>query len=119
MKMLRTGFWVIVGVCLIVVGLANRSLVTVRAMPEALSNLLGLSPDIELPLFVVIFLGVALGLLIGFFWEWLREHHFRAEARSRGREVVQLRREMDRMRDSDGDGKDDILALLDAGGSRR
>ena len=37
----------------------------------------------------------------------------------KGREVVQLRREMDRMRDSDGDGKDDVLALLDAGGSRR
>ena len=119
MKLLRTGFWVIVGVCLIIVGLANRGLVTLRAMPEALSNLLGLSPDIDLPLFVVIFLGVAAGLLIGFSWEWLREHKFRSEARSKGREVVQLRREMDRMRDSDGDGKDDILALLDAGGSRR
>ena len=119
MKQLRNGFWIIVGVCLIVVGLANRDFVTVRAMPEPLGKLLGLSPDIDLPLFVVIFLGVAAGLLIGFFWEWLREHHFRAEARSRGREVVQLRREMDRMRDSDADGKDDVLALLDAGGSRR
>jgi lipopolysaccharide assembly protein A len=119
MKLLRTGFWVIVGVCLIVVGLANRGLVTVRAMPEALGNLLGLSPDIDLPLFVVIFLGVAAGLLIGFFWEWLRAHRIRADARSTGREVVQLRREMDRMRDSDGDGRDDVLALLDASGSRR
>ncbi len=119
MKVLRTGFWAIIGVCLIIVGLANRGPVTVRAMPEALSNLLGLSPDIELPLFVVIFLGVAAGLLIGFFWEWLREHKFRSEARSKGREVVQLRREMDRMRDSDGDGTDDVLALLDADTARR
>lgn len=119
MKLLRNGFWAIIGLCLIIVGLANRGLVTVRAMPEALSNLLGLSPDIDLPLFVVIFLGVAAGLLIGFFWEWLREHRFRSEARSKGREVVQLRREMDRMRDTDADGKDDVLALLDAAGSRR
>ena len=119
MKVFRAGFWAIIGICLIVVGLANRGLVTVRAMPEALGNLLGLSPDIELPLFVVIFLGVAAGLLIGFFWEWLREHKFRSEARSKGREVVQLRREMDRMRDSDGDGKDDVLALLESSGSRR
>lgn len=119
MKMLRTGFWAIIGVCLIIIGLANRGPVTVKAMPEALSNLLGLSPNIELPLFVVIFIGVAAGLLIGFFWEWLREHKFRSEARSKTREVVQLRREMDRLRDSDGDGKDDVLALLDASGSRR
>jgi lipopolysaccharide assembly protein A len=119
MKALRTGFWAIVGVCLIIVGLANRGPVTVRAMPEALGNLLGLSPDFELPLFVVIFLGVAAGLLIGFFWEWLRAHKFRADARSKGREVVQLRREMDRLRDSDGDGKDDVLALLDASAARR
>lgn len=119
MKVLRTGFWAIIGVCLIIVGLANRGPVTVRAMPEALSNLLGLSPDIELPLFVVIFLGVAAGLLIGFFWEWLREHKFRSEARLKGREVVQLRREMDRLRDSDGDGTDDVLALLDADMARR
>ena len=119
MKMLRTGFWAIIGVCLIIIGLANRGPVTVKAMPEALSNLLGLSPNIELPLFVVIFIGVAAGLLIGFFWEWLREHKFRSEARNKTREVVQLRREMDRLRDSDGDGKDDVLALLDASGSRR
>ena len=119
MKQLRAGFWAIVGLCLIIVGLANRGPVTVRAMPEAMGNLLGLSPDIELPLFVVIFLGVAAGLLIGFFWEWLREHRFRSEARSKGREVMQLRREMDRLRDSDGDGKDDVLALLDSAGARR
>lgn len=119
MKVFRAGFWALIGVCLIIVGLANRGPVTVRAMPEALGKLLGLSPDLELPLFVVIFLGVAAGLLIGFFWEWLRAHKFRSEARSKGREVVQLRREMDRLRDNDSDGKDDVLALLDASGSRR
>ena len=119
MTAFRTAFWAVIGVCLIIVGLANRGLVTVRAMPEALGNLLGISPDIDLPLFVVIFLGVAAGLLIGFFWEWLREHRFRSEARVKGREVVQLRREMDKMRDSDSDGKDDVLALLETSGSRR
>lgn len=113
MKTLSYAFWAVIGLCLIVIGLANRGMVTLRAMPEALGNLIGLSPDIQLPLFVVIFLAIGLGLLIGFLWEWLREHRFRAEARARGREVVQLRREMDRLRDSDGDGKDDVLQLLE------
>ncbi len=113
MKTLSYAFWAVVGLCLIVVGLANRGVVTLRAMPEALGNLIGVSPDIQLPLFVVIFLAIGVGLLIGFFWEWLREHRFRAEARDRGREVVHLKREMDRLRDSDGDGRDDVLQLLE------
>ncbi len=113
MNTIRYGFWAIVGLCLIIIGLANRGMVTLHAMPSALARLLGISPDIELPLFVVIFLGVALGMVIGFLWEWLREHRMRADARVTSRENVQLKREMDRMRDANNDGKDDVLALLE------
>ena len=55
MKTIRYAFWAIVGLCLILIGLANRDFVTVRAMPEALGDVLGLSPDISLPMFMVIF----------------------------------------------------------------
>ena len=89
MKTLRYAFWAIVALCLILVGLANRGLVTVRAMPSALSDLLGLSPDVQLPLFVVIFLGVGAGLLIGFLWEWVRE--FRLRARGQHQRADRLR----------------------------
>jgi len=118
MKTLRFAFWALVGLCLIVIGLANRGMVTVRAMPESLGRLFGRSPDIELPLFVVIIAGVGAGLMIGFLWEWVRESRFRAEARSKGREVAILKREMDRLRDENGDGKDDILQILDAAAAR-
>ncbi len=114
MKTIRYAFWAIVGLCLIIVGLANRGIVALHAMPNALAKLLGVSADIQVPLFVVIFLAVGAGMLIGFLWEWLREHKFRAEGRSKAREVEQLKREMSRMRDSDGDGKDDVLQLLEA-----
>ena len=40
------------------------------------------------------------------------EMQFRAEARRTGREVSQLRRELDRLRDSDGDGKGDLKGLI-------
>lgn len=113
MKPIRYTFWASVALVLVVVGLANRDVVQLHAMPPSLGRLLGLSPTVEMPLYVAIFLGVAAGLLIGFLWEWLREHKFRAEARRTGREVSQLRRELDRLRDSDGDGKDDVLQILD------
>ena len=114
MKTIRYAFWAIVGLCLILVGLANRGVVTVRAMPEALSDLLGISPDVQLPLFMVIFAGVAAGLLIGFLWEWVREHRIRAEGRAKARQVEALRREVAALKSEKTSGGDDVLALLEA-----
>jgi putative membrane protein len=117
MKTLRYAFWAIVGLCLILIGLANRDVVTVRAMPTALADLLGLSPDIALPLFVVIFLGVGAGLLIGFLCEWVREHRMRAHARVKTREAEALRSEVAQLRGAAAAAKgDDVLALLDKAG---
>lgn len=116
MKYILYTFWGFVGICLILVGIANRDIVTVRAMPELIASPFGISPDIELPLFMVIFAGVGLGLLIGFLWEWVREHRIRAESRAKSREVAELQRQIDRMTDEKHKGKDDIIALLDKAG---
>ena len=117
MKTIRYIFWAVVGLCLILVGLANREMVTVRAMPEALADLLAISPDVQLPLFVVIFLGVGAGLAIGFLWEWLREYRIRSEARAKAREVESLRREVAQLRraqpEPEGTTGDDVLAILE------
>ena len=119
MKILRYAFWVIVAVCLIIIGLANRGMVTVQAMPDAIAGLFGASRNVTVPLFVVIFAGFALGLLVGFVWEWLREHAQRAEARAKTAEIARLHRELGRMQVEKSVGKDEVLALLDATGSRR
>lgn len=115
MKTLRYAFWAIVGLCLILVGLANRQTVTVRAMPEPIANLLSVSPDAEVPLFLVIFAGVAAGLAIGFLWEWVREHRMRVDSRAKTREVNALRREVADLRAKTGSAQtgDDVLAILD------
>ena len=116
MKYIKYTFWGIVAICLVIVGMANRGIVTLRAMPEALAGPLGVSPDIELPLFMAIFFGVGIGLLIGFLWEWVREHRMRADARAKAREVETLRREVDTLKDQKHEGKDDVIALLDKTG---
>ena len=115
MKTIRYSFWAIVALCLILIGLANRQTVMVRAMPEWLSDLLGVYPDVDLPLFVVIFIGVGAGLAIGFLWEWVREYRIRADARAKSREVETLRRELQELRVASVGAKseDDVLALLD------
>lgn len=113
MRYIRYAFWAVVAICLITVGLANRGMVTLRAMPEFLADLLGISPVIEMPLFVAIFLGVGLGLLIGFLWEWLREHRFRSELSANKRQAKGLQREVDRLKAEKHEGKDEVLALLE------
>ena len=111
MRILKTAFWAIVAAALVTVGLANRGIVTLRVLPEALSGALGLSPDIDLPLFLVVLLGVALGLLIGVIWEWIREIPERAQARTLARELDNLRTELAR-RKAEAAGSD-VLARLD------
>ena len=45
---------------------------------RALAALTGIDWQIDMPLFLVIFAGIAAGLLIGFFWEWARETKHRS-----------------------------------------
>ena len=66
-----------------------------------------------MPLFVVVFGGIIIGLLVGFFWEWFREHAMRAEASKSSRKVRRLEREIALMKGQSADSQDDVLALLD------
>ena len=113
MRYIKYLFLAALGICLITVALANRGPVVLRLMPDDMGALFGLAPQIELPLFLVIFGGIVSGLLIGFIWEWLREHKHRAEAARKAKEVDQLEREVRRLRSADDKGQDDVLALLE------
>lgn len=102
------------GAALLIVAMANRTMVTVRALPEDLAAFTGIVWVVELPLYLVIFGGMALGVLTGFLWEWLRESRHRTAASTRAREVTRLERELAVMRDSQSvPPGDDVLALLD------
>lgn len=95
------------------VALANRTVVQVRFLPEDVAALFGVTWQAELPLFLVILGGVVAGVVIGFTWEWLREHKHRRSASQRGREVARLERELAVMRDSTTVPRDEVLALIE------
>ncbi len=101
------------GLGLLTVALANRDVVTVRALSPDLAALTGFSWQIEMPMFLVIFGGIVAGLLIGFVWEWVREMKHRSTASVKTREVTRLERELAVLRDSSSTPRDDVLALLD------
>lgn len=112
MRYIRYAFVLVLGLVLLVLALANRGLVTLALLPDDLAGLSGVQAQIELPLFAIILGGIAAGIVIGFVWEWLREHRFRADAARRAREVAQLQREVGRLRDTP-EQKDEVLALLE------
>jgi uncharacterized integral membrane protein len=113
MRYIRYAFLAALGLVLGAMALANRGAVTLQLLPEGIAELVGLNREILLPLFVVIFGGIILGLLIGFMWEWLREHKLRAESSRKGSEVKKLEREVRRLKGRAAEGKDEVLALLD------
>lgn len=113
-RYLRLIFLALVGLGLLTVALANRTVVPVRLLPEDLAALTGLTWAMELPLFLIIFGGIIAGVLIGFVWEWFREHGFRANASQKAREVARLERELAVLKDSSSvPPKDEVLALLE------
>ena len=103
----------LIGLVLLTLALANRGAVSLRLFPGDLASLTGLSWSVDLPLFVVIFGGVILGVLIGFVWEWLRETRIRLEGSARAREVARLERELAALKGAAQKPGDEVLALLE------
>lgn len=113
LRYLRYLILAVIAVVLLTVALANRDLVVIKLLPAKMAAFSGYDVQFQLPLYLVMFGGIAAGLLIGFVWEWLREHKIRATASSQKREVTRLERELAVMRDTKSMPKDDVLALLE------
>ena len=112
MRLIKSVLLAIILLGIVVLAIANRGMVTLNLLPEGLANLApGLT--LELPLFVVILGFVLLGLVIGYLFEYLREHKHRRLASQKIREADGLKREMSSLRRKTKTPKDDVLALMD------
>ena len=113
MRYFRYGLLGVLAFALSCVAIANRGKVTLILFPNDIGDLVGINPSVETPLFLVIFLSVIVGLMIGFCWEWLREYKLRAEGSRSARKVNKLQREVRKLQDSSSGKKDEVLALLE------
>ncbi len=113
MRYIRYAILASIGVALVVIAMANRGVVSVSAMPTELAQLVGMNFTYNVPLFVVIFGGVLIGLVAGFVMEWIREAGERATAARQRREMERLRAEVKRLKGEKHEGKDEVLALLE------
>lgn len=119
MRYIRYLILAAIAVALVVVSMANRADVTLNLLPTPMSELAGFSFSITLPLFIVILGAMVVGLLLGFVWEWLREHKHRVAARRAEKEAYEMKRRVRRLEGEKHEGKDEVLALLEDGGTAR
>ena len=112
MRYIRTAILSIIAIVMITIALANRGPMTLRLLPEPLQGLLGVDWEVTLPVFVVLVIAAALGVLLGFVWEWVREHKHRAAATAERRQRQELEKQVRAVAPRDRGG-DDILALVE------
>lgn len=115
MVYLRYALAVLIALVLVTVALANRAMIEVKLLPDTLASLVGTNFSMSMPLFLVLGLAIGAGLLLGFVWEWLREHAYRAEAAQLRRERDVMRSELKRVEHvAPQTRKDDVLALVES-----
>lgn len=114
MRYVRYAILAIIAIALITLALANRDAVAVSLLPAEMSRLIGFELFVQVPLFVVIFGSVIAGILLGFVWEWMREHKHRSAATSHRREKQKLEREVSKLKTDKAKSEgDEVLALLE------
>lgn len=110
MRTLKIVVLALILIALVVVALANRELVTLNLLPAGMSPVMSVS--VQVPLFVVGLGGVVVGMIIGYIFEWLREHKHRRRASQKAKEAHRLNAEMAKLRSTTGKHEDDVLTLL-------
>ncbi len=109
MRTVKLAVLCLIGLGLVVVGVANMARVDVFLLPAGL----GL-PEAELrgvPLAAVIFVSVIAGIVVGQVMEWLREAKHRRMVEEKRLEVGRLRKEIKRLSKRLGEGEDDLPSL--------
>lgn len=85
-----------VAAILIVFAMANRQVVTVSVDP--FSSGPASQYAVDAPLFLIIFLAMMIGVLVGGVADWVRQGRYRREARDNRHEVRRLQHETENMR---------------------
>ena len=112
MRLIRTLFLFFLAILLFLISVANSEKVTLYFLPENLAALFKFKIAVNIPLFLVFFSGIFIGLVIGFVWEWLREYRFRVEASNYQKRLFKAENELSELYAKENK-KDDVLTLLE------
>ena len=113
MKYLKFIIWILVGFILIIFALSNNQTVEVHVLPENFGSSSGLKSIYSLPLFVILYAILMLGLILGIFFEFLRERKHRVNLKQAHKDIKLLQSEMEKLKSSNLGSDSEILNLID------
>ncbi|WP_341862642.1 LapA family protein [Gymnodinialimonas sp. 57CJ19] len=113
LRFIKLLFLALVLLALVFLFFANRETVTLNLMPQGIADALSIRNAWNVSLFVVVAAALLVGIVVGFILEWLREHRFRAEARTQRRKAKELEREVVAVKGRKSESQDDVLAILE------
>lgn len=109
MRLIKILFLVLVLVAGVIIAVANRDPMIFNLVPVQAD--LGVPTSFELPVFIVVFGALFLGIVIGLVLEALREGYHRKNEREFKRKAAVLDREVHRLARKAGEEDDDILGI--------
>lgn len=111
-RLIKLAILIVLMVGLVLMAIANSDPMTVQLLPEPLAALLPIENTLTWPKYWILLAAVAFGLLLGYLWEYVREHKHRRTVSVREREVSRLEAEVNKLRKKTGEDQDDVVALL-------
>lgn len=117
MRLIKMIITAILMIAVVLVALANREDVTVKLLPDQLSDQFagwaGYEPALTLPLFAFLIGAILLGGLLGYLIEYIREGKIRKAKRGVEREKRQIEQELETLKKKTRTEEEEVLALLE------
>ena len=98
MRYIKLLAWILVGVLLIIFALGNNQTVQVYLFPNIFSNTLIARYIFPMPLFIIVYLVLLIGVIFGFVFEYFRQYKYRLNLRKYKRELNSLRAEVQELK---------------------
>jgi Lipopolysaccharide assembly protein A domain len=98
-KLITAVVLVPLAILIVMFALANREIITISFDPFDAANPAAV---VKLPLFIIIFVLLGLGVLVGGIAAWLGQHRWRVRARKAEAQARELRAELDAQRSRPG-----------------
>ena len=113
MRYIKLLAWILVGVLLVIFALGNNQTVQVYLFPNIFSNTWIARSIFPMPLFIIVYLVLLIGVIFGFVFEYFRQYKYRLNLRKYKKEVNSLRAEVQELKSKTANVDLKILNKLD------
>ena len=98
MRYFKLVAWVLVGLLLFIFALGNNQTVQVYLFPNIFSNTLIARSIFPMPLFIIVYVVLLIGVIFGFVFEYFRQYKYRLNLRKYKKEMNSLRAEVQELK---------------------